>query len=227
MVKLRLSLPEGFDIYETLDHPIRRLLLERLHSRPRSSFTELMKATGESTGSLSFHLSKLEPLLSQDEEKKYSLNQSGERVCSIIKQLTDFEPVQSPSQPPESQANITPEEKIILSSDKIRPLGDEHAIGGLTKSNVHHINATLTNRRLLLSGWRFFHPTEIKLTAVKLVRTKKDIPLTKGDLKGRSIEVTYADQSDRLRSVRFIPPDIEKWAKAIREACSEISTSEA
>ncbi len=185
-----------------------------------------MKATGENTGSLSFHLSKLEHLLSQDEEKKYSLNQSGEKIYSIVRQLADFEPVRSKGELSESHANIATDEKIIISSDRVRPLGEQHAVGGLTKSNIHHINATLTNRRLLLSGWRFFHPTEIQLSNVKIVRTKKDIPFTKGDAKGRSIEITYSDESARLHAVRFIPPDIEKWVKEIREACSDLTVSE-
>jgi hypothetical protein len=155
-----------------------------------------MKATGENTGSLSFHLSKFEPLVSQDEAKMYSLNQSGEKVYSIIREMEDLEPKQSKVELYGSQANLTADEKIVISSDSVRPLGHDHTVGGLTKSNIYRVNATLTNRRLLLSGWRFFIPTEIQLSSVKFVHIKKDIPFTKGDAKGRSIEVTYSDQSN-------------------------------
>jgi len=44
-----------------------------------------MKITGENTGSLSFHLVKLEPLIAQNEERKYSLNATGEKMYLIIR----------------------------------------------------------------------------------------------------------------------------------------------
>jgi len=220
----RLSEKPQYDVYELLAHPVRRALLERLHNRPRSSFTELMKVTGENTGSLSFHLAKLEPLLSQDDSKKYSLNQSGEEAYSIMSQAGGPELGRLQSESSGSSVNLGKGEKIILSTDRARPLGIDHIIGGLTKSNIHRVSVTLTSDRLLLTSFRFFRPPEIPLGAVKLVRVKKDIPITKGDRKGRSIEVTYADSNDHPHWIRFVPPDVGKWASAIRQACADFAT---
>ncbi|NLB76996.1 MAG: helix-turn-helix transcriptional regulator [Crenarchaeota archaeon] len=74
-----------FDPYEIISHRLRREIIDRLHSRPQTSFSELMKITGENTGSLSFHLVKLEPLIAQNEERKYSLNATGEKMYLIIR----------------------------------------------------------------------------------------------------------------------------------------------
>ena len=212
------------DIYEVLDHPIRRLILETLHNEKACSFTELMKETEENTGSLSFHLAKLEALLKQDKAKMYSLNQSGVNAYAILRQIKNLDTLQSKASADSANSHVglLEGEKVVISSDRVRPLGRDHIIPGLTKSIVHHVNATLTNRRLLLSGWRFFPPTEIELARVKLVRVKRDTPLTKGDSKGRSVEIIYADHSDNVHSIRFVPPDVERWKDEIREACSEV-----
>jgi hypothetical protein len=117
------------------------------------------------------------------------------------------------------------DEKLVMSSDKVRPLGRDHIIPTFTKSIIHHVNATLTNRRLLLTGWRFFPATEIELCNVRLVRIKKDVPLTKGDSKGNSIEVSYSDRSANIHWIRFVPPNVQSWAKTIQDECSDVSNS--
>jgi hypothetical protein len=156
----------------------------------------------------------------------YSLNQSGVNAYSILRQIKNLDLLQSRARADSAKPHmrLPAGEKLILSSDKVRPLGRDHIIPGLTKSIIHHVNATLTNRRLLVSGWRFFPPAEIDLAKVKLVRVKSDVPLTKGDSKGRSVEITYADSSDNVHSLRFVPPDVERWKDEIREGCSEVST---
>ena len=80
IVKCKLDISPAFDVYEILDHPIRRLIIGKLHSKPGCSFSELMKTAGENTGSLNLQLSTLAPLISRDEENKYSLNQLGQKV---------------------------------------------------------------------------------------------------------------------------------------------------
>ena len=214
-----------FDVYEIATHPTRRLLVKTLHERTGSSFTELMEVTGENTGNLSFHLKKLEPLLSQDEGRKYYLNPTGEKIYSALRQMDTLEPEKPGREFESPEANLARDERVILSSSRVRPLGHDHAVGGFTKGSLHHVSATLTNRRLLLSSWRFFRPQEIHLNRVKLVRVRKDIPLTKGDSKGRSLEITYSDDSGKLHWVRFTPPEVLKWARAVREACSDALAS--
>lgn len=219
-----MSKTPEFDVYEILMHPVRRLLIQTLHQRTGCSFTELMEVTGEATGSLSFHLRKVEPLLSQDEDKKYHLNLTGEKVYSALRQMDGFEVNKQGGERESPDVILTKDEKMIISSNRVRPLGRDHAIGGLTKSSLQHVNATLTDRRLILSSWRFFRPEEIRLNDVKLVRVRKDIPFTKGDSKGRSIEITYSDASGKVHWVRFTPPAVQEWVKAIREASSASST---
>ncbi len=218
-----LNADTKFDVYEIIAHPTRRLILETLHGRPRSSFTELMKATGENTGSLSFHLAKIDPLLKQDESMLYSLNEKGIQAFSIIKQMGNLDKSESKYDSTQHSPALTSGEKLVLSSNKVRPLGRDHIIPAITHSLLHHVHATLTNRRLLLTGWRFFPAAEIELGDIKVVRVKRDVPLTKGNTVGSSIELTYSDHSGKLHWIRFIPPNVKKWADAIQEECSNFS----
>lgn len=213
---------KDFEIYEVLNHPTRRLIIKILHERGTCSFTELMKEIGENTGSLSFHLDKLKGVISQAETKKYFLNPIGEKSYFALQEMDSIKADKSPMKQEGSAVVLANgEEKVVISSEKVRPLGHDHLIPSFTKSTLFHVNATLTNRRLILSAWRFFGPVEIQLNRIKLVRVRKDIPLTKGDLKGQSIEVTYSDEAGNLHWVRFAPPEIQKWLNAIKESSSK------
>jgi hypothetical protein len=183
-----------------------------------------MKITGENTGSLSFHLAKLEPLIAQNEERKYSLNATGEKMYLIIRQIEDLEPT-----PPTPTVTVTPvnlasDEKIIMNSDNVKPLGFDQGniflkLSSMTKLNMYRIHMTLTSKRLLLSGQGSFPPMEIPLSAVTLVMIKNE-SLNRGYADGNALEVTYPDQSGKLHWVSLLPPDIEKWVKEIQTAAS-------
>lgn len=220
----QLTAQVGFDPYEIIAHRLRREIMDRLHSRPQTSFSELMKTTGENTGSLSFHLAKLEPLIAQNEQKKYSLNPTGEKMYLIIRQIEDFEPSASALKSIANPVNLSSNEKIIMSSDNVKPLGFDQGniflkLSSMTKLNMYQIHMTLTNKRLLLSGQGSFPPMEIPLSDVTLVMIKNE-PLNRGYFDGNALEVTYSDQSGKLHWVSLLPPDIERWIKEIQTAAS-------
>lgn len=220
----QLTVQPKFDPYEIIVHHLRREIIERFHGRPQTSFSELMKATGENTGSLSFHLAKLEPLITQNEEKKYSLNATGEKMYLIIKQIEDLEPTLLTLTVMVIPVNLDSDEKIIMSSDNVKPLGFDQGniflkLSSMTKLNMYQIHMTLTSKRLLLSGQGCFPPMEIPLSTVTLVMIKNE-PLNRGYADGNALEITYSDQSGKLHWVSLLPPDIEKWVKEIQTAAS-------
>jgi len=76
------------DIFEALSNPIRRKILILLNEKPMS-YKELAAKLKISIGSLYYHLSYLKPLISQDELKRYSLNERGREVVNeLIREYT-------------------------------------------------------------------------------------------------------------------------------------------
>ena len=142
----------------------------------------------------------------------------------IIRQIEDLEPT-----PPTPTVTVTPvnlasDEKIIMNSDNVKPLGFDQGniflkLSSMTKLNMYRIHMTLTSKRLLLSGQGSFPPMEIPLSAVTLVMIKNE-SLNRGYADGNALEVTYPDQSGKLHWVSLLPPDIEKWVKEIQTAAS-------
>lgn len=80
-----LTLSKSFNIGEDelftiLAHPIRRQLLTLMFENRHVSFSN-MRDLGIATGTLYHHLKYLGPLIYQDENKFYLLNEEGENVC--------------------------------------------------------------------------------------------------------------------------------------------------
>jgi DNA-binding HxlR family transcriptional regulator len=72
------------ELFEALGHPIRIRILQSLDERPMG-FAELKKAVGiESSGHLSFHLTKLEGLLRADNSGAYSLTDEGREALRVV-----------------------------------------------------------------------------------------------------------------------------------------------
>ena len=71
------------DIFEALSNPIRRKILILLNEKPMN-YKELAAKLNISIGSLYYHLSYLKPLISQDELKRYLLNERGREVVNEL-----------------------------------------------------------------------------------------------------------------------------------------------
>jgi len=72
------------ELYETLAHPTRILILQTLSDHPMG-FSELKRATNiESSGNLSFHLNKLGPLVKPDSEGNYGLTDEGREAIRVV-----------------------------------------------------------------------------------------------------------------------------------------------
>lgn len=73
-------------MFSALNHPTRRKIIEMLaHKRMR--YTEILEALAIETGNLTFHLTKLEKLVTKDEEGRYTLTERGLRAFSILQQV--------------------------------------------------------------------------------------------------------------------------------------------
>lgn len=90
------------ELFEALGHPIRIRILQTLEERPMG-FAELKKAVGiESSGHLSFHLTKLEGLLRAEDGGAYSLTDEGRealRVVSVTRSSQDGRVRVAPTRP--------------------------------------------------------------------------------------------------------------------------------
>ncbi|MHA1972300.1 MAG: ArsR/SmtB family transcription factor [Candidatus Hodarchaeales archaeon] len=72
------------DILPLINHPIRVDIIKLIHSEPQS-FTDLLRHLSiESTSKLSFHLNKLDKLLSKNENNEYQLNDLGKKTYNLI-----------------------------------------------------------------------------------------------------------------------------------------------
>jgi len=72
------------ELFEALGHPIRIRILQALEAKPMG-FAELKKATGiESSGHLSFHLTKLGGLLKVGDDGAYALTDEGREALRVV-----------------------------------------------------------------------------------------------------------------------------------------------
>ena len=72
------------ELYDTLAHPSRILILKALSERPEG-FAELKRTTGiESSGNLTFHLNKLGRLVKTGPEGKYCLTDEGKEAVRVV-----------------------------------------------------------------------------------------------------------------------------------------------
>ena len=67
--------------FRILSHEVRRSILNTIFFKGFISYKEIAEDYGLSTGSIYNHLKILSPLLEQDADKKYTLNERGKRVC--------------------------------------------------------------------------------------------------------------------------------------------------
>jgi putative ABC transport system ATP-binding protein len=75
-------------LYATMSHPARRRILHFLNKKRRASFTDLMNELGVSeTGNLSYHLVQMQPLVAQDEKKRYYLSALGKLAISVERKI--------------------------------------------------------------------------------------------------------------------------------------------
>ena len=71
-------------LYATMSHPVRRRILHFLDKKGKATFTNLMNELDLSeTGKLSYHLTQMQPLIAQDERKRYYLSGLGKLAIGI------------------------------------------------------------------------------------------------------------------------------------------------
>jgi hypothetical protein len=75
------------ELFAALDNELRRRLLVFMGEYGPVSFTTLLKYSGVETSKLSFHLGKMKPLFTQDEKKRYMLNEEGLRALDVVMYL--------------------------------------------------------------------------------------------------------------------------------------------
>lgn len=76
---MRKSKKNEEKVFKVLSHPIRRSIIRLLGNRGAASFTTLSKLE-EQPGKLYYHLKQLDDYITQDQEKRYILNDSGEQL---------------------------------------------------------------------------------------------------------------------------------------------------
>jgi DNA-binding transcriptional ArsR family regulator len=212
-----VKLENNFEIYDIISHPVRRQIILFLHDRKRAGFTEIMQTTGENTGSLSFHLKKMENVLMRDDDQQYLLNREGERAFSMMTLMQQDEVTSYAADSNDLLVNLKKDERLIISSRSVKPLGRRYKLGGLNKSIVHDVSVALTSERLIFSSWRFFPPEEIPLSNIRLANIRQGIPLVNGDSKGVSIEITYLDSGGKIQKIRFLPPNVSRWMAELQK----------
>lgn len=77
-------------IFEVLSHPIRRDILILLSEKGEYAFTDLLLALKVDSGKLSFHLRALQAFIEQTPTGKYKLNQTGESVMRVIRDVSTW-----------------------------------------------------------------------------------------------------------------------------------------
>lgn len=74
-------------LFQALSNEQRRRIISHLYKNDELSFTEIMELIERDTGSTSFHLRKLNGLISQRENKKYFLTDKGLKAYKMLKFL--------------------------------------------------------------------------------------------------------------------------------------------
>ncbi|MFP3227121.1 MAG: winged helix-turn-helix domain-containing protein [Sulfolobaceae archaeon] len=75
------------ELFEAIAHEVRRKIIILLANGPKS-FSELQKETGLDSPALSFHIKKLNGLITKNQQGNYELTQLGWSAYNIITQLT-------------------------------------------------------------------------------------------------------------------------------------------
>jgi DNA-binding transcriptional ArsR family regulator len=84
---------ERAELFEAIGHPTRIKILKTLGERPMS-FTDLKKSIGiESSGHMSFHLSKLASLVKATSDGTYTLTDDGREALRIVEAMKPEEPM--------------------------------------------------------------------------------------------------------------------------------------
>jgi DNA-binding transcriptional ArsR family regulator len=81
---------EKVDIFQMLSHPYRKRILRLLSLRSRM-YTELMEELDIESGKLRFHLEKMRPALSQDDQKRYYLSDFGRQALDVLESVDGVE----------------------------------------------------------------------------------------------------------------------------------------
>lgn len=217
MVNLKNNSEINDLIYDIISNPVRREIIVFLYENKPASFTEIMEFTGQNTGSLSFHLKKMEYVLMRDDNQRYLLNEEGMRAFSMMNFNQKDEKNGYPIKNGDFLVNLKRDELLIISSNSVKPLGRNFKLGGLNKSSTHDISVALTSERLIFSGWRFFSSEEIPLSNVKLVTVRRGIPLLNGSIEGEFIEITYSNLNGNLQKIRFLPPNVSLWITELKK----------
>ncbi len=69
---------------KTLDHPVRKRIIDLLGENGPLSWKELSGRLGIATGALYYHIDALEGIVSRDSEKKYVLTSKGEKIYDYL-----------------------------------------------------------------------------------------------------------------------------------------------
>lgn len=84
-------------LYATMSHPARRRILHFLSKNRKATFTDLMNELDLSeTGKVSYHLTQMQPLIAQDEKKRYYLSDLGKLAINIERKVIEELGVQHP-----------------------------------------------------------------------------------------------------------------------------------
>jgi uncharacterized RDD family membrane protein YckC/DNA-binding HxlR family transcriptional regulator len=70
-----------------LSHPLRRLIIEALFEMKEVTFSELLRMFFVDNSTLNFHLKKLDGLIKQLPNKKYTLTEMGQKAAEILREL--------------------------------------------------------------------------------------------------------------------------------------------
>ena len=74
-------------ILSSLSNPIRKEILLTLYKKPNITYTQLLKELGLDTGTLNYHLTKLEGLITKSESGGYILTEAGNLAIDVLKYL--------------------------------------------------------------------------------------------------------------------------------------------
>lgn len=77
------------ELLDILSNEIRRRILEYIHDRVEASYTELLELTGVGSGTLNFHLKKLEGLIGHTPRGTYILTDLGKLAVGIILRIRE------------------------------------------------------------------------------------------------------------------------------------------
>jgi len=78
------------DVFRIIAHPIRRKILQLLE-KEEMSYSDLMDALSLESGSLGFHIRKLQALVTQGSDGKYTLSYMGKQVLQKVLEVTSLQ----------------------------------------------------------------------------------------------------------------------------------------